>query len=190
MLHALPRTQVEPHRHRCVYLAFQAGRAAGESLAAKQANDVNEQAVLAEDAEVARILHDTAIAVTQKEQLVLARRGQGVFRRNVAAIGAGCRLTGIVDERMLVAGHIKPWRACADNERLDGYNGFLLAPHVDHLFDKGWISFADDGELLVSTKLDSGLLKAWGLPIAGHRVDLKPEHLPYLEYHRREVFQR
>lgn len=189
MLLALPRTQVEPHRHRCVYLAYQAGKAAGEELAAAQADDAEEQSALEEDAEVARILQDPAIAATQKEQLVLARRGQGAFRRNVRAISAACPLTGIAEERMLIAAHIKPWRACSDAERLDGHNGFLMAPHVDHLFDKGWITFEDDGTLLLAPSLDSGLLEAWGLPTSGCFLELNAEHLPYLDYHRRVVFQ-
>ena len=39
----------------------------------------------------------------------------------------------------LVASHTKPWRDSTNEERLDGENGLLLTPTIDHLFDKGFI---------------------------------------------------
>jgi 5-methylcytosine-specific restriction protein A len=65
-----------------------------------------------------------------------------------------CRLTGITDLRFLRASHIKPWSKCADgSERVDGSNGLLLSPHADFLFDRGWITFEDDGALICSDHL-------------------------------------
>jgi hypothetical protein len=72
---------------------------------------------------------------TEKEQLVLARRGQGIFRKRLERVEKRCRLTGVDNPRSLIASHIKPWRSSSDTEKLDGYNGLLLAPHVDKLFD-------------------------------------------------------
>ena len=86
---------------------------------------------------------------TEKEQLVRARRGQGKFRENVQKHERACRLTGINDARFLIASHIKPWRSSSNAERLDGENGLLLSPNVDFLFDRGFISFADDCRLLI-----------------------------------------
>ncbi len=63
----------------------------------------------------------------------------------------------------LSASHIKPWKESSDAEKLDGSNGLLLAPHVDHLFDRGFISFSDSGDLLISTRLSDAVLKAWGI---------------------------
>lgn len=37
--------------------------------------------------------------------------------------------------------------------RLDVFSSLLLAPHLDALFDGGWVSFDDAGELLVSSML-------------------------------------
>src|SRR5215471_10267720 len=85
------------------------------------------------------------------------------FRLRVEAIEAACRLTHTTDKRFLVASHMKPWRLCDNVERLDGHNGLLLAPHVDHLFDKGWISFADDGTILCADADIKSLMLQWGL---------------------------
>lgn len=105
----------------------------------------------------------TDIGETQKQQLVLARRGQGVFKVNVRLNETRCRVTGVTDSRYLVASHIKPWRDCTDQEKLDGCNGLLLSPHIDWLFDRGLISFADSGEILRSPHLPPEVWSAWGL---------------------------
>jgi putative restriction endonuclease len=84
----------------------------------------------------------------------------------------------------LRASHIKPWCKSDDREKLDGYNGLLLAPHVDLLFDRGWISFSDDGKLLVSDKLDRTVLTAWGIPENLNVGGFRPEQCKYLAWHR------
>jgi putative restriction endonuclease len=97
-------------------------------------------------------LQDSHLAKTDRDQLIKARLGQGVFRSNVEEIETACRVTGLTDKRLLIASHIKPWRDSNNSERLDGDNGFLLSPHVDKLFDKGWVSFSDQGYLLMSSE--------------------------------------
>lgn len=130
----------------------------------------------------------TDIGPTQKEQLVLARRGQGIFRANVRLNETACRLTGVTDPFLLVASHIKPWRDCDDLEKLDGCNGLLLSPHVDRLFDRGLISFEDDGTILKSPKLPAGVWTAWCLDGVSKVGAFTPEQGVYLAYHRSEVF--
>jgi hypothetical protein len=77
------------------------------------------------------------VSPTFREQLVKARRGQGVFRSSVLLAETACRVTGVSDPRHLRASHIKPWRDSNNAERLSGANGLLLSPHIDHLFDQG-----------------------------------------------------
>jgi hypothetical protein len=48
-------------------------------------------------------------------------------------------------------------------ERLDGENGLLLTPSIDHLFDRGFISFKDDGAVLISPVADERSLKRMGV---------------------------
>jgi predicted restriction endonuclease len=61
----------------------------------------------------------------------------------------------------LIASHIKPWRSANNQERIDGSNGLLLAPHVDLLFDRGLISFTDEGSLLVSPAANEDAISPW-----------------------------
>ena len=84
---------------------------------------------------------DSDLGPTFKEQLVKARRGQGVFRSSVLLSETECRVTGVSDAKHLRASHIKPWRDANNSERLNGSNGLLLSPHIDHLFDQGYIIF-------------------------------------------------
>jgi len=143
-----------------------------------------------EDRVEAAIKNDTTIDITEKQELVLARRGQGKFRRNLEQIEECCRLTGVRDRRFLRASHIKPWRLCETNhERLDGYNGLLLTPTFDHLFDKGYISFSDDGAILISDRLPNEVRCSLGL--AAQAVNAKTfseAHEKYLAFHRKGVF--
>jgi hypothetical protein len=131
----------------------------------------------------------TDIGPTEKQQLVLSRRGQGVFKANVRLNETKCRLTGVTDPRLLIASHIKPWVDSSDNEKLDGCNGLLLSPHADRLFDRGLISFENDGTVLISPILDRAILPQWGLDKITAVGSFKPEQCTYLEYHRSERFK-
>ena len=131
----------------------------------------------------------TITGPTFREQLVRARRGQGVFRSNVLLREEYCRVTGVREPRHLNAGHIKPWRDATDAERLDGANGLLLSPHIDHLFDEGYITFSSSQTLVVVPEVRDKLLDAWGID-AGVRVgEFSSEQSAYLEYHRVNVFK-
>jgi putative restriction endonuclease len=126
---------------------------------------------------------------TFREQIVRARRGQGVFRSNVLLREEHCRVTGVDEPRHLKASHIKPWRDANNSERLDGNNGLLLSPHIDHLFDEGYITFTSGQQLLIVPEVRDKLLDAWGID-AGVRVgEFSREQSAYLEYHRANVFK-
>ncbi len=104
----------------------------------------------------AAIALDDGLDQTERSQLIQARRGQGLFRERVGELEASCRLTGVSNLTLLVASHIKPWRSCTSaSERLDGHNGLLLTPSADRLFDRGLITFREDGALLVSRRLSA-----------------------------------
>jgi hypothetical protein len=128
------------------------------------------------------------ISETEKQQLIQARRGQGLFRARVELLEAGCRVTGVKDRAHLRAGHIKPWRNSTNMERLDGNNGLLLAPHIDHLFDRGFISFEDDGRMLVSLRLKVDVLRAWGIEQSAECGTFNTQQCTYLAFHRTKVF--
>lgn len=131
----------------------------------------------------------TIAGPTFREQLVRARRGQGVFRANVLLREDSCRVTRVSEPRHLKASHIKPWRDASDEERLDGANGLLLSPHIDHLFDEGYITFSREQELVIVPEVRDKLLDAWGID-AGVRVgEFSHQQNAYLEYHRTNIFK-
>lgn len=132
-----------------------------------------------------------AITSTEAEAVVKQRVGQDLFREALLEYWEGCcAVTGLDVPDLLRASHAKPWKDATDAERLDVHNGLLLAVHLDALFDRGLLSFTDDGEALLSVLLPVAALNPLGLaagvpPLrrvaAGHR--------PYLAYHREHVFR-
>ena len=131
----------------------------------------------------------TDIGETTKKQLVNSRRGQGIFKANVRLNETKCRVTGTSELIHLRASHIKPWKTSNDEEKLNGCNGLLLAPHVDHLFDKGYISFADNGDLLISNELELETLIQWGLPSVYNTGAFSNTQCKFLAYHRKNIFK-
>jgi hypothetical protein len=119
--------------------------------------------------------------------IVEARKGQGKFKANVAKIESGCRLTNVNCTQHLIASHIKPWKNSSNVERLDGNNGLLLSPHIDHLFDRGHISFEDTGELIIGESLSDDLLTAWNIN-SGNYGSFNDKQKQYLEFHRAAIF--
>lgn len=139
----------------------------------------------------ANIEADISLDQTEIEAIVKARKGQGAFRKNVEKLEPRCRVTGLEDKRLLVASHIKPWRACETaQERLDGANGLLLAPHIDRLFDIGLISFEKSGAVRVSTTLNDHTKDCLGLSKAIEEGvgNFSGAQDVYLDYHRDSVF--
>jgi hypothetical protein len=142
-----------------------------------------------EEHELNQVQTDTTLAETERQAIVLARRGQGLFKKRVMTLEHACRITGVDRAEHLRASHCKPWRDATNKERLDGENGLLLTPSMDHLFDRGFIGFDDNGQTIVS-------------PVAHHgslvRMGLDPQHPPnvgsfstgqrkYLAFHRENV---
>jgi putative restriction endonuclease len=134
---------------------------------------------------------DAAIPQTERVALVQARRGQGLFRDNVRSIEHACRITRVERMEHLIASHIQPWRDSSNEERLDGENGLLLTPTVDHLFDKGFISFEDTGQLIVSPVADPLSLKRMGID-RNSRANVgafSQGQRRYLDFHRENVLR-
>ena len=125
----------------------------------------------------------------EKIQVTKSRRGQGIFKSNVRLIENHCRITGVTSIKHLRASHIKPWAASNNEEKLDGSNGLLLSPHVDHLFDRGFISFKDSGDLLISGKLNPIVLDKWSIAPYQNVGGFIDSQKSYLEYHRDLIFK-
>ncbi len=136
------------------------------------------------------IQNETNIAETQRKALVQARIGQGLFKKRVYQNEKACRITKVNNLTHLIASHIKPWRESDNEERLHEANGLMLTPTIDHLFDRGFISFADDGKLLTSPVADKDSLGKMGVetnsPILVGNFNIDQKY--FLNYHREEIF--
>lgn len=127
---------------------------------------------------------------TEAERLVVQRVGQDVFRAALLDYWQGrCCVTGLDVPQLLRASHIRPWAQCeTDEQRLDVFNGLLLAPHLDALFDAGLMTFDTDGLAMVSGTLSADQRAAVGLQPTMRARGLRAEHQAYLDYHRRNVW--
>ncbi|MFD1122018.1 HNH endonuclease [Methylophilus flavus] len=159
-------------------------------LAKHDAIDTVDQNVNLDDEEEKLLASRTDIGERFKLQLIKARRGQGLFRKNLSDVESVCRVSGVTVATHLIASHIKPWRDSTDEEKIDGNNGLLLSPHVDHLFDRGYITFSDNGKMIVSSELSDGLLKHWAIEPTKHCGEFNDFQKEYMRYHRDNMFKK
>jgi putative restriction endonuclease len=145
-----------------------------------------------EEHEMERVRSTADIPETTRAAIVLARRGQGIFKQRVMDLESACRITGVTRAEHLRASHCKPWRDCTNEERLDGENGLLLTPNADHLFDRGFIGFEDNGDVLVSPVAHFDSLARLGID-ANRLLNVggfSSGQRRYLEFHRENVLLR
>ena len=142
------------------------------------------QVQLQED--IDEILKDESKTVTEKSVLVKARIGQGKYRQDLIELWGRCALTGFENRDFLIASHIKPWRDSSEIEKLDKYNGLLLVANLDRAFDKGYISFSDAGNILISDELEE--YTKLGISATG-KLEVHEESREYLLYHREMLFR-
>ena len=138
--------------------------------------------------EIKAVENDNTIKMTEKDSIVKSRIGQGVFRKGLIEYWHGCAISQCPLTWMLIASHIKPWRDADNQERLDPYNGLLLLPNYDKLFDLGYISFNSKGKIMYSRLLDKFDRETIGLTNNLHLVKLEEQHLKYLKYHNDNCF--
>jgi hypothetical protein len=136
------------------------------------------------------IVLDDTLVETERQAVIQARRGQGIFRQRVSVVEKQCRVTNVSNHEHLRASHCKPWRDSTNEERLDGENGLLLTPSIDHLFDRGFIGFEGNGTLRISPVAHTPSLEKMGVRTA-ERVNVgafSEGQRRYLEWHREYVF--
>lgn len=138
------------------------------------------------ESDIEEIIANPAIDSTEKINLVKARIGQGAFRQRLVGLWSSCSVTGYKDISLLIASHIKPWRASNNTERLDEFNGLLLVPNLDKAFDTGLITFDEDGKISISSQLVEPKIIGITNDLC---VSLKPGNEAYMKFHRTEVFR-
>src|SRR5450756_2724403 len=132
---------------------------------------------------------DLSLPPTERETIILARRGQGLFKERVMQMEKQCRITKVDNPVHLIASHCKPWRDSDNQERLNGDNGLLLTPSVDHLFDRGFIGFEDNGELIISPVAHRPSLDRMGIDTTGtvNVGGFSSGQKSFLDFHRKMV---
>ena len=130
--------------------------------------------------------------VTEVRRTVNQRIGQLQFRNEVIKLEGACPITGVASPAFLRASHIKPWRVCETaEERLDPYNGLALAPHIDQLFDQGYITFDLNGSLILSDECPPMIPIQWRFEekISQSLIEVSSKRRKYINYHNRYVFK-
>lgn len=130
------------------------------------------------------------LSKTVRESVVQSRIGQGKFRTELIQYWKGCAVTNCQTLEVLRASHIKPWRNSNNKERLDVYNGLLLSPTLDAVFDNGLISFADNGKIITSGFLPENDRLKLKIDTDMRIARVEQQHLDYLKYHRVHVFKK
>lgn len=141
---------------------------------------VNEEEA-AEIKEVENLANQTR-DVTEKERLVKARVGQGLFKQKLLKRSARCEICGLDIPALLIASHCKPWSESDNFERLDVNNGLLLCANHDGVFDKGLISFDSDGQIVISSKVEAKNYQLLNLN-QQIKININPAQKTYLEWH-------
>jgi putative restriction endonuclease len=140
---------------------------------------------------ITRAIERSPIEETTRKALVAARVGQGRFRADVLVVEPRCRITGVEDQRLLIASHIRPWHRCPENEqRLDPFNGLMLTPTFDRMFDRGLLTFEDNGDVLVSPTVTTSVIHRIGLDAHRNVGRFNENQRTYLEYHRENIYQQ
>lgn len=146
-----------------------------------------------EEDRVQKKIEDSRLSEAQKETVIKARVGQGKYRKQLLKEINYCPFTLVDDEHLLIASHIKPWKNSTTPEKIDSKNGFVFTPTFDKLFDRGYISFADDKSLMISPWLSKYNQQKLGLiegTIISHLPNVEGKRKVFLEYHRKFVFKK
>lgn len=120
--------------------------------------------------------------------LVNVRVNQGEFRKRLLKRYEGCCPCGLRNPELLIASHIRPWKNSEGNAKVDAENGLLLCPNHDKLFDKGFITFSDDGEIMISKKLSENDRALTNI-IGTERIVLSETGKKYMQFHRNMLFK-
>ena len=124
----------------------------------------------------------------EKKALVKMRVNQGIFRDKLLKKYSKCCLCGVCNVAFLTASHIKPWVESDSKEKLDIENGFLLCPNHDKLFDGGWISFNDEGGILISSSIQQSDRVFMNVR-ENMKIVLSEQNKKYLKFHRDHIYR-
>jgi predicted restriction endonuclease len=148
-------------------------------------NDTYKSESITDD--IINIYNQSQESETEKQNLILSRIGQGKYRKKLIEYWNYCSVTKYPEVTLLIASHIKPWKKSNNFEKLDVFNGLLLIPNIDKVFDSGLITFKNDGTIITSDLFNNPLELGINSDM---KIELNKEHKPYLEYHRDCIFRK
>ncbi|WP_053227938.1 HNH endonuclease [Spirochaeta cellobiosiphila] len=137
---------------------------------------------------IAEIESEYSVGETEKKAIISARKGQGLYRKKSIDLWKECSVTKFSKTNLLIASHIKPWKVSNNDERINPYNSLLLIPTLDKLFDHGYLSFNNHGNILISNKISAADYQKIHIS-EDLKLKIVPEKTkPFLEYHNEYVF--
>lgn len=152
-------------------------------------HDKNNDEVIEETQKIEKEVEPLNIDEESKKAIVNVRVNQGKFRDLLLKrYNSKCCLCAVTNQKFLIASHIKPWAKSEPKEKADIDNGFLMCPNHDRLFDKGYITFNDDGTIIISSKLSKDDCMFLNVDSKMHIEQLTKGNKKYLEFHRKKVF--
>lgn len=127
----------------------------------------------------------------KNQEIKRTREGQAKYREELLMQCPYCPFTMITEERLLIASHIKPWAASDDNEKIDPFNGYILSPLYDKLFDRGFITFTDNRHVILSECISPYTWKKLGLKNDTfiQALPMDEKRIAYLKFHQQSVFK-
>lgn len=137
--------------------------------------------------EIINDIENSEIKGKEITALIKRRVNQSIFRKRLLNKYNSCCLCKLDNPSLLRASHIKPWSVSDEDEKLDVNNGFLLCPNHDALFDAGFITFSDEGNIIISKRLDDKNCSLLGIN-PSMKISVSEENKKYLEYHRSVKF--
>lgn len=152
--------------------------------------DKNYDKVIEETQKIEKEVEPLNIDEESKKAIVNIRINQGKFRDLLLKrYNNKCCLCAIKNQKFLIASHIKPWAKSEPKEKADINNGFLMCPNHDRLFDKGYITFDDDGKIIISDRLTENDRVSFNIDSSMY-IELTERNKKYLKFHRENVFNR
>lgn len=159
-----------------------------DNKSAKFAKSITEQDLRIEKQVVENLFNSKILSETERLEMVKIRVGQGIYRNLLLSLYTTCMLCNVNNVKLLIASHIKPWKDCTSDERLEMNNGLLLCPNHDSLFDKGYISFDDNGHIVISTDL-SDTNRTFMNVNESMKVEFTGQSKEYMKWHLTHVFK-
>ena len=124
----------------------------------------------------------------EKKAFVKIRVNQSRLRSDILKEKNCCQICGLRKKELLIVSHIKPWSKSSETERVDHDNVMLLCPNHDSLFDKGYISFSENGNILLSSNIAEEELLLMNVD-KNFRLEVSDAMRKYLDYHRQSIFK-